>query len=496
MQDIETRTMRMNLQSMTRIGFIITFALFIILFLASVMIGAFLGPSVFYHFPRQTIPHANLERNNTLPVSGLTKLNQQLILDLQVGFIGSFDSELDVVFLMSVFGRNSNSSKWKTLQENRSYNRKLTCRKATGSCDSVWLAHLPFLGYSDYNFTISLINGTKNNNIGNIEIQITVAHHSFTLFELWFRFIFLVMTFVVILWYSHKLRMFKWKDWTIEQKWVSVLLFGLLGYNNPIFPLGILVNGWFLVLLDQILLVSFLVLILFFWLVMFDGLWKEPKNITFLSFYLPKIVLLGFFWVMALVAFTWTQLHQLDDVGTRLYEITGYVFFQIFTLLALIIYVFWLVYASCRAIGNSKTMPYLGLRLKFFGLFTMFVMLLTAGGIIFGFIGPISNNAAEFLSFLSLFNLYLYTLAFVYLPSKSAYTGRKLDIGSIRLEDEDPDHNAFEREEDNSMVKIEFEKQDDDEIEMQNIKRDEDESSSESDENKKKKIEPRVDLDD
>eukprot|EP01121_Diplochlamys_sp_Union-15-3_P012508 TRINITY_DN3754_c0_g1_i1.p1 TRINITY_DN3754_c0_g1~~TRINITY_DN3754_c0_g1_i1.p1 ORF type:complete len:219 (-),score=33.79 TRINITY_DN3754_c0_g1_i1:100-756(-) len=210
---------------------------------------------------------------------------------------------------------------------------------------------------------------------------------------------------------------------------------------------------------------------------MFDGLWKEPSQRTFFMFYLPKIAVLGCFWVAALTAFTWTELHQLGDAGVRVYEITGYIFFKIVCGIALVLYIFMLIYAICRACTSTKSMPYLGLRLQFFGLFTFFIILLTAGGILFGFIGPINNNAAEFLSFLSLFNIYLYTLAFVYLPSKSAYYGRRLEIGSIRLEEEDPDHNAFE---DNQVIN------DDGDIELEQLQNREDEESDSSKEEDKK----------
>jgi len=84
-------------------------------------------------------------------------------------------------------------------------------------------------------------------------------------------------------------------------------------------------------------------------------------------------------------------------------------------------------------------LPYLGIRVKFFGLFTLLVILTVLGGLIFGGIfGSSYNNAAEFTSFLALFNLYCYTLAFVYLPSAGLVgTGTRGRIGMVRLEDDD-----------------------------------------------------------
>jgi len=483
----------MNLQSMSKLGFFLTFGAYIVLFAASVIIGA-VGPTVIHNFPAQTVLHKNLDKNNTVPVSNLSKLNQQLILEVDVRYNGPTNGQIEVVFQLSVYARENNKSSWKTLQDGKQYQRSIGCRIVDSQCDSVWLAHEPFIGFSDYNFTISIINGSRNPLIDDMSIIIRVINHRFTLFELWFRFTFLLFTFAVIIVYAFRLRGFKWNDWTIEQKWVAVLLFGLLGYNNPCFPLEILINNWFPVFLDQVLLVSFLVLVLLFWLIMFDGLWKEPSQRTVLKFYAPKLGLLGLFWFAALVAFTWTELHQLDDVGTRVYEIKGYVFFKVFSLILILVYVFWLLYAVIRACNTTRSMPYLGLRLKFFGIFTLFIILITAGGILFGFIGPVANNAAEFLSFLSNFNLYIYTLAFVYLPSKSAYYGRKLEIGMIKLEEDDEDNDAFQPDRnDSDMMKIEFstkgEADDDTSVELKELKTNDENGESDEDSDEHVKLE-------
>jgi hypothetical protein len=61
-------------------------------------------------------------------------------------------------------------------------------------------------------------------------------------------------------------------------------------------------------------------------------------------------------------------------------------------LILLIIYVFWLVYVVCRSCGDSKLLPYLGVRVKFFGVFTLLVILTVVGGVIFGGIFGSSYN--------------------------------------------------------------------------------------------------------
>uniref|UniRef100_A0A6P7GXK9 Transmembrane protein 181-like n=1 Tax=Diabrotica virgifera virgifera TaxID=50390 RepID=A0A6P7GXK9_DIAVI len=61
--------------------------------------------------------------------------------------------------------------------------------------------------------------------------QFKTYNPGFTQIEIWFRFIFLVFTFVVTCWYQHTLRKYPMYDWSIEQKWMSILLPMLMAYD-------------------------------------------------------------------------------------------------------------------------------------------------------------------------------------------------------------------------------------------------------------------------
>jgi len=267
------------------------------------------------------------------------------------------------------------------------------------------------------------------------------------MFELWFRFTFLVLSFIAVIIYAHRLRIFSWPEWTIEQKWAIILLFGLMAYDNPVYPLEILVNGWFPIFLNRLLYATFIVLILLFWLTMFDGIRLDSNSRTFKWFYLPKLILLGLFWIVGITVFTWAALQSVNDPAYNASsELPGFLFFQVFELILVLVYLFWLVFVMCRACGDMKTLPFLGVRVKFFAGFTLLVIFTVLGGLIFGSIGFQFNNAAEFLSYMALFNLYCYTLAFVYLPAPTLYPAsistphsKSTDdrIGMVRLEDDE-----------------------------------------------------------
>ena len=61
-------------------------------------------------------------------------------------------------------------------------------------------------------------------------------------------------------------------------------------------------------------------------------------------------------------------------------------------LLLLLVYLFWLFYLVTRAAGDSKMMPHLGVRIKFFGIFTLLVVVVIVIGVIFGAVGFHNNG--------------------------------------------------------------------------------------------------------
>ncbi|XP_026065075.1 transmembrane protein 181-like [Carassius auratus] len=105
---------------------------------------------------------------------------------------------------------------------------------------------------------------------------------------------------------------------------------------------------------------------------------------------------------------------------------------KIFFLLLVSVYVLYLLFLVLRACSELKNTPYTDLRLKFLTALTLLVLLISllilylrfgSKALQDNFVSELSThyqNSAEFLSFYGLLNFYLYTLAFVYSPSRSA----------------------------------------------------------------------------
>uniref|UniRef100_A0A674A3S8 Transmembrane protein 181 n=1 Tax=Salmo trutta TaxID=8032 RepID=A0A674A3S8_SALTR len=313
--------------------------------------------------------------------------------------------------------------------------RCLSCCFLLQKCDEIIVVHLGYLNYTQYQINVSF------KGLENITYEVKVNfmwkmyNPSFSQVEIWFRFVFVVLTFMVTCMFAHSLRKFSMRDWGIEQKWMSILLPLLLLYNDPFFPLSFLVNSWFPRTLDAFFQALFLCSLLLFWLCVYHGI-RVLGERKCLTFYLPKLVIVGLLWLSAVTLGIWQTVNELQD-PTYQYkvDIANFQGMKIFFLVVVTLYILYLIFLIVRACSELKNMPYTDLRLKFLTALT-FVVLIISMAILYlrfgakalqdNFVAELSTHYqnyilfSEFLSFYGLLNFYLYTLAFVYSPSKDA----------------------------------------------------------------------------
>eukprot|EP01113_Clastostelium_recurvatum_P032076 TRINITY_DN4071_c0_g1_i1.p1 TRINITY_DN4071_c0_g1~~TRINITY_DN4071_c0_g1_i1.p1 ORF type:complete len:482 (+),score=143.15 TRINITY_DN4071_c0_g1_i1:98-1543(+) len=452
---MENRSMRMLMQSITRKQFFLSFILFLILLIVCIIIGAS-GPTVTQEhtfsawqcppgvtYDPYVCPGVDLPGTpNTTwhgVITDLSLLNQNVLLTAIVhNRDPSTSVAQDVVLRVSVGVRLPNETSWHPAVSPEIHSRKVVCRQGSDTCDPIILAKEVYLSSPNYRFNVSMPEASSDYAfMGDISFILTVTNAAYTTFEVWFRLVFLLLTFGVTLVLSGKLRHVPWARWTLEQQWAVALLVGVMAYDNPFFPLSILRNGWFFPILDQVFTASFMAALLFFWIVMFDGLRKEGQPLTFVRFYLPKVVLVGLIWLCSVIVYSWFELHEIRDPvwSTDLKDNAGWVFFSIILAILAFVYLAYLVWCVASAWKQSRTLPHLGLRLKAIGFFTVLIVIAVVVGLGFSFVGARQNSSAQFLSYLGLFNLYIYYLAVMYFPSPNAQAMGNIE-GHHPLEEE------------------------------------------------------------
>ncbi|KAG5205722.1 hypothetical protein JEQ12_018972 [Ovis aries] len=373
----------MRLYTLSKHHFVLVFVVFFVCFGLTVFVGI-RGPKVI-----QTSA-ANFSLNNSKKLKPiqifskpLSTYNQQLWLTCVVELDQSKETSIQTTFTMTVKVDGVAQDGTTKFIHNKVHNRTrtLTCAE---KCAEIIVAHLSYLNYTKYTVTVGFEHLKRP--VKDLNFTWKTYDPAFSHLEIWFRFVFVVLTFIVTCLFAHSLRKFSMRDWGIEQKWMSILLPLLLLYNDPFFPLSFLVNSWFPGMLDDLFQSVFLCALLLFWLCAYHGIRVQGER-KCLTFYLPKFFIVGLLWLASVTLGIWQTVNELHDPMYQYRVDTGnFQGMKVFFMVVAAVYILYLLFLIVRACSELGHMPYV----------------------------------AEFLSFYGLLNFYLYTLAFVYSPSKNA----------------------------------------------------------------------------
>ncbi|XP_043462563.1 transmembrane protein 181 [Leptopilina heterotoma] len=439
------RSVQMRLYSMHKREFVMVFVAFFACFGLSVFIGL-TGPPITSTTPEKAHPNGSEMPNGPfiMKTPPLSTYSQQLWIIAKLSTLNSDDERYDKSFQVSVSidGITTDRKLDPVLTAESGHNRTRHLKCERQNCEEFVIAHLGFLHFSHYIITVrfyGLESFHQRYTIRNLTFYFKNYDPDFTQIEIWFRLIFLLATFVVTCWFGHSLRKYQLHDWSIEQKWISILLPLLILYNNPLFPLIFLVNSWIPGMLDAVLQTTFLCAILMFWLCVYHGLRQNERRIA--TFYLPKLLIVGLLWGAGLTLATWLRCTELEDpTYNYILDTSNYYGFKVFFLTMGGIYGAYLLLLILRAYSELRSMPYFDLRLRFLTLLAAVVIgicaLVTArkfGAGVFedSFASRLStyyHTSAQFMALYGLLNFYLYTMAYVYAPALQQVYGQHSSI--------------------------------------------------------------------
>uniref|UniRef100_F7F3K4 Transmembrane protein 181 n=1 Tax=Callithrix jacchus TaxID=9483 RepID=F7F3K4_CALJA len=412
----------MRLYTLSKRHFVLVFVVFFICFGLTVFVGI-RGKVWFFLSESFALCGSPGLKPIQILSNPLSTYNQQLWLTCVVELDQSKETSIKTSFPMTVKVDGVAQDGTTMYIHNKVHNRTrtLTC---AGKCAEIIVAHLGYLNYTQYTVRV----GFEHLKLPIKGMNFTVSIPADCSDGGWFSLQCL---------FAHSLRKFSMRDWGIEQKWMSVLLPLLLLYNDPFFPLSFLVNSWLPGMLDDLFQSMFLCALLLFWLCVYHGIRVQGER-KCLTFYLPKFFIVGLLWLASVTLGIWQTVNELHDPMYQYRVDTGnFQGMKVFFMVVAAMYVLYLLFLVVRACSELRHMPYVDLRLKFLTALT-FVVLVISIVILYlrfgaqvlqdNFVAELSTHyqnyilltGAEFLSFYGLLNFYLYTLAFVYSPSKNA----------------------------------------------------------------------------
>ncbi|XP_008552936.1 transmembrane protein 181 isoform X1 [Microplitis demolitor] len=440
------RSVPMRLYSMHKREFVMVFVAFFACFGLAVFIGL-AGP------PITSTVEEKAKLNATDMATGpfimktpaLSTYSQQLWVIAKFSTSNTDDERYDKSFQVSVKidGINEDDKLVSVLESetaHRNRTRHLKCERQV--CEELIVAHLGSLDYTHYILTVrfyGLEGFHQRYSIRDLSFYFKNYNPAFTQIEIWFRLIFLLATFIITCWFGHSLKKYPMNDWSIEQKWVSVLLPLLILYNNPFFPMIFLINSWVPGMLDAVMQTTFLCAILMFWLCVYHGLRQNDRRL--LTFYLPKLLVIGSLWCSSLTLATWLRWTELEDpTYDYALDTSNYYGFKVFFFTVGFIYIAYLLLLMLKAYSELRAMPYFDLRLRFLTLLAVIVAAVCgivtsrhfgAGVLEDSFASRLSTyyrTSAQFMALYGLLNFYLYTMAYVYSPGLQQIYGQHSSI--------------------------------------------------------------------
>ncbi|KPL95706.1 Wnt-binding factor-like protein [Sarcoptes scabiei] len=308
-------------------------------------------------------------------------------------------------------------------------------------CQPIRALHLIKIEFQHYriNLTFNRLESVNEKySIEDIQFEFRSVNVSFTNLSIWFRFFFLMITFIVLCFYMNHLYRFPLIDWSMEQKWTAAQLIILILSNNPFYPIQFLLGSHFPYLLEIWLHTTLQTMIMFFWLCFFHGIRRVNRPVS--RFYAGKVLIVGTIWLSVSLTMSWSLKNQIsnpifDEINA--YKHSAFLqFLQLSFYISFVLYFCYLIILTIAAFTELHSLPYFDVRLKLQTFLMIFVITISILTILLSSYDNEESNlislipflkllpfthfassSATFLSIFSLTNIYICCCAYYYRPS-------------------------------------------------------------------------------
>jgi hypothetical protein len=256
------------------------------------------------------------------------------------------------------------------------------------------------------------------------EFVLKYVNPRFTLFEFTIKYTLSIVSIIVAGMFIGGLRKkLAPRFWSFEQKWVAVLSCFPVGFNDPLFFFEIHAPSLMWTSLWTVLMVTFLCLLLLFWLSTFDVIarvgnsFERSQHLDF-GFWSPKVGLLSCVWFLSTCVYISARAQESADPSYyAIDEWENYSLAKVAFQFTLWVYAAWisvLVFVMLWNVATGKETP--RTHAKFMFGITMIAMITSVFGISKGAYSPQILHADDFTTYVGATNLYVWILCFAYYP--------------------------------------------------------------------------------
>jgi len=230
----------------------------------------------------------------------------------------------------------------------------------------------------------------------------------------------------------------KWKMWSYQQKWIMVLLVQLFFFNDPLIYFEVYntrIGGEVLGGIYIGFMATFICTLMLFWLCALDET-RDEKNLGRrdkggCKKHAFKTAFMVFFWIYLVTTYAHIRMQEKDDpTYEAAQEGDRFVFATALGGLLTVIYTLWFLFYTFKGLYVLCTLPPPFLFVFFI---TFFTFSATVVGIFIAALYPVPSAALDFLGMYSLYNLYIWTMAFVYAPLKNSSNDTSENYGVMEF---------------------------------------------------------------
>ena len=348
-------------------------------------------------------------------------------------------ASLTLNFLVSVRARNDDSDEYEYLVENRERSIEVECKKGH-SCGQEDLFYEPYLTYDNYELKVAVLNWEDVSSwISNLKFTIKSVNTDFTRYVLACKYLFFCLSLISSVAFFLQLYSVPLSLWSFETRYISLVGISCILMNDPTYAGSILSpsEGWSVY--TVLCVTQFIGLILSFWLFTAQRL---KTSIFSVGYYLLVTIMLFVLVGLLSALYIYLNIRMKNDPSYSWKSDLPRPFVGVVgTIIAILILIIcWTIGLTLRAM---PAVAQLSKRQVFLLAVNTGMLVITILGIAAGFFQPLPRMGPMLLIMISIYNLYIYLLQILFVPTKEAVEAQfravelEGQIAQLQMEEEE-----------------------------------------------------------
>lgn len=284
------------------------------------------------------------------------------------------------------------------------------------ACESKAIVYVPRLVHENYRFVLTFNTSVLNNQISDFAFTYQVISPNYTNFLLTLKYFCLSLSAVFLIFFELSIRRLKKERLVFEQKFVRVLAYLLLFFNDPIYALTILSPSTGSSFFSTLFVVTFFCALLLFWICSFERIYIENNEVQSKTLTRTKLIYILLLWIFSIAAYAILNREYLQDPSFDFNDEHSDAFngLKITMIIILLIGLIWMLFGFAQIIKKYSTRIW---RHRMFFLFSCYFILCYFLFLFTGSLAVYNDNGTRVMLVVGITNLYIWFMMVLYTPT-------------------------------------------------------------------------------